>query len=426
MASIYPFRGVRFDEAVVGNLNDVVTPPYDVISPDEQVRYLGKHPNNIVRLILPREDQQMNKYERAAATLNEWLESGVLVRDSEPCIYACEQDFEVDGQWKKRLGFTCIVRIEDYDKKTVLPHENILAKPMDDRLNLLRSTRSNFDSVFGLFTNSEVEDIIKPFMMREPDAQAVDTAGVACNLWKISDPSAIAAVIEAMADDTILIADGHHRYAAALTYRNEVREQVGENPDAPSEFVMMTLVSLEDPGLVILPTHRLVRNLEGFDSKSFVEKLSEHFDLTEIPVENLAEAVSARSSEHHVFGLYTNDGLSYLVRLKPGIKPEQLIESAGSKSLKQLDVTVLHTLILDRMLGISAQQLSAQSNLSYSRDAEDALKSVVRGEYQLAFLMNSTRVDEVKAVAGAGDKMPQKSTFFYPKLLTGLIQRVME
>jgi uncharacterized protein (DUF1015 family) len=189
---------------------------------------------------------------------------------------------------------------------------------------------------------------------------------------------------------------------------------------------MMTLVSLEDEGLVILPTHRLVRNLEGFDPSAFKARLSEFFDLTETPAVQLEEAVAAKSSSLHVFGLHMGEGGSYVIELKPGINPEKVIESPGSDALKRLDVSVLHSMVLDRLLGISVQQLSAQSNLSYMRDADEALMAVDCGKYQIAFLMNPTRVEEVKAVAAAGDKMPQKSTFFYPKLLTGLILRVME
>ncbi|HEY3299058.1 MAG TPA: DUF1015 domain-containing protein [Armatimonadota bacterium] len=429
MANIYPFKGVRYDKSKVGRLDDVVTPPYDVISPDEQQWYLGKHPNSIIRLILPREGaagDTATKYEKAAAYLGDWMDSGVLARDPEPSFYACEQEYEIDGVRKKRLGFTCLVRIEDYDKKTVLPHENILAKPMDDRLNLLRATRTNFDSVFGLYSSGKVDEILRPYLMKEADATAVDRAGVYCNLWKISDPAAIQEIMKTLADESILIADGHHRYAAALAYRNEVREKNGIDSEAPCEFVMMTLVSLEDPGLVVLPTHRLVRNLEGFEPSAFLEKLSEFFDVAEVSDTQLESAVSARSAELHVFGLYMNDGRSYVISLRPGVKPEQVIESPGSDALKRLDVSVLHSIILDKMLGIGVQQMSAQSNLSYMRDAGESLRAVDRGEYQLAFLMNPTRVDEVKAVAAAGDKMPQKSTFFYPKLLTGLILRVME
>jgi len=429
MAIVRPFRGVRYDQVRAGNLDDVVSPPYDVITPDEQLAYRGKHPNNIVRLILPKEEKIggrcVDKYESAAIHLNEWLSTGVLIYDDENSIYICEQEYEINGEWKKRLGFTCLVRLEDYESKTVLPHENILAKPMDDRLNLMRSTNMNFDSVFGLYPSGHPEEIFKPFMMNPPDSVAVDSAGVICNLWRVSNPTAIDLIVSEMANQQILIADGHHRYAAALAYRNEMREKLGMvRADAPHEFVMMTLVSLEDSGLVVLPTHRLVSNIEDFYATSFLSKLAEYFDVKESQRDQLAKAIETSEPGRHLFGLHMGKK-SYVIELKSTVSPEKVIESPGSDALKRLDVSILHSLILDKLLGIGTQSLSAQSNLSYKRDAADALDAVDKGDCLMAFLMNPTRVEEVKEVAAAGDKMPQKSTFFYPKLLTGLIMRVI-
>jgi uncharacterized protein (DUF1015 family) len=424
MATIRPFQGVRYNQAKV-DLSSVVTPPYDVISPADQEWYRQHDPHTMVRLILPQGDGE--KYENAASCLHDWLDKGILIRDEEPSLYALEQEYEVNGKRMKRLGFSCAVRLEDYDSRTVLPHENILAKPMDDRLNLMRSAKSNFDSVFGLFDDDSVENTLRPFLSRDPDACAVDKDGVVCRLWKISDRTAISAIVNALADKSLVIADGHHRYAAALAYRDEMRQAAGaSDPEAPYEFVMMTLVSLADSGLVILPTHRLVRNVDGFDAGSFLSKLSESFDVEEIAAEDLESVVQKLGDEKYVFGLYMGPGMSFVIKLKNGIRPEQAIQSPGSDALKQLDVSVLHSMILDAILGIGAQQMAAQSNLSYTRDPESAMKSVDAGENQALFLMNSTRVEEVRAVAAAGDKMPQKSTFFYPKLITGLLMRVME
>lgn len=426
MANIHPFKGVRYDKAKVGNLDAVVSPPYDVISQEERAELCGQHPNNIVRLILPSEPADgASKYDYAASLLKEWMESEVLARDEEPSIYACEQEYEVLGTLKKRLGFTCLVRIADYEQRTVLPHENVLAKPLDDRLNLLRATKTNFDSVFGLYPNGKIEDIIKPFMLREPDAHATDKAGVLCNLWKISDQKAIQVLADAMTSESVLIADGHHRYAAALAYRDEMRAKNGTgDADAPYEFVMMTLVSLENEGLVVLPTHRLVKNIEGFDANAFLEKIAEYFDVSDASGD-IEKAIESTDPSAHVFGLRITGGISKVIKLKAGVKPEEVIDGPGSDALKRLDVSVLHSLILEKLLGIGAQKLSAQSNLAYKRDASDAIEAVDSGECQMAFIINATRVEEVKDVAAAGDKMPQKSTFFYPKLLTGLVTRVM-
>ncbi|MHB1190291.1 MAG: DUF1015 family protein, partial [Armatimonadota bacterium] len=293
------------------------------------------------------------------------------------------------------------------------PHENTLAKPLGDRLDLLRATRTNFDSVFGLHAASL--EVLREETMREPDSVATES-GVRCSTWKVSDPEVIRQVVEALASEPVLIADGHHRYAAALAYRDEMRK-VSDDPNAPHEFVMMTLVSFEDPGLVILPTHRLVN---GVETDGFMEKLSEQFAVREVPTEALAAELSAAGK--HSFGLHV--GKSYVISLNGD--PASLIEGSGSDALKRLDVSVLHSLVLEKLFGIGAASLSAQSNLSYAKSVNAAISAVERGECQMAFLLNPTEVDEVKAVAAEGERMPQKSTFFYPKLLTGAVLRVME
>lgn len=426
MAVIRSFNGVLYNRAKVGDLDAVVTPPYDVISPDDQEWYCGRHPNSVIRLILPGGKEGQREYAESAACLHDWLGARILVQDEGPCLYAYEQEFEVRGQTKRRLGFTCLVRLEDYESRAVRPHENIMAGPREDRLRLMRAARANFDSVFGLYANGKVRAVLEPFLSGAPEASAVDKDGVRNRLWRISDSEAISRVAQALADKSIVIADGHHRYAAALAYRDEMRAQAETaDPDAPYEYVMMTLVSLEDEGLVILPTHRLVRGIPALDNTSFVSKLTDLFDVTEAPRPALLEAVEAMSSAGCVFGLYLRGGGSYVLKLKPTIRPERAIGSPGSDALKRLDVSVLHSLILEKVLGIGAQQLSAQSNVSYTRDVPGASESVDRGESQMAFLMNATRIEEVRAVAAAGDKMPQKSTFFYPKLLTGMVMRVL-
>lgn len=423
MAAILPFKGVGFNQAEVGDLSAVIAPPYDVISTDDHQRYLDQHPNNVVRLILPQNEG--NKYVASAATLREWLKAGVLTQDEQPCIYAYQQEFEALGRKLRRTGFTCLIRLEDFGHG-ILPHENILAKPLEDRLNLTRATRANYDSVFGLVSDGKVNDILAPFIAGKPDASASDKDGVRSTVWRITDQSAINALTSVLADESIVIADGHHRYTAALAYRNEMRQMAGLKPgeesDAPFDYVMMTMVSLEDSGLVVLPTHRLARNVLTFNAEIFLAELGEMFDIRPVPDALLAE--ETEKSGAHSFGLHLK-GQSYVIKLKASVKPEVAIESPGSDALKRLDVSVLHSLILDRLLGIGVQQMASQSNLSYTRNPADAIEQVDRGEAQAFFLMNPTKVDEVKAVAAAGDRMPQKSTFFYPKLVTGMIMRVM-
>lgn len=428
MAIVCPFRGVMYNQKKVGNLDDVVTPPYDVISPADQQGYYDRNPYNAVRLILPMVDESAGstgKYESSSSYLNEWLNEGILERDKEPALYAIRQQYEINGEVKKRLGFTCLVKLEDYSQGTVLPHENILAKPMDDRLNMLRYTKSNYDSVFGLYADRETENILNRAIQQTPDVSATDKDGVLCELWKISDSDAVQGIVEALAKQSILIADGHHRYAAALAYRDEMRKLAGAiNLEAPYEYVMMTLVSLDDPGLVVLPTHRMIRNLESFNSEEFLKQLSAHFDVSEVAPDTLMQSVEALFTKGHAFGLYIGKN-AYTVMLKSDAKPEELVESPGSDALKNLDVTLLHSLILEKYLGIGSKQMAAQSNLSYTRNAEEAIRLVDEGAYQMAFMMNPTKVSEVRSIAASGEKMPQKSTFFYPKLLTGMIIRLI-
>ncbi|MDI6828411.1 MAG: DUF1015 domain-containing protein [Armatimonadota bacterium] len=427
MAIIKPFKGIRYNKAKIGNLSAVVAPPYDVISPEEEEFYRRQHPNNIVRLILPKENSGANKYSNAAETLNDWLESGIFIREDEPSIYACIQEFELGGERKQRLGITCLVKLEDFERKTILPHENILTKPLEDRLNLMRATRANFDSVFGLHSDGQIREILKPVISRQPDASACGKDGVKCNLYCISNQEIIGAISEALTPKSILIADGHHRYSASLAYRDEMRTLYGScDSNAPYEFILMTLVSLEDKGLVVLPTHRLVRNVKDFDPRSFLSGLSELFEITETPANEIEQAVAIAGELRTALGLYLGNSKSYVVQIKPEAKPERLIESSGSDALKRLDVSVLHSLILEKILGIGNQQLAEGSYVTYTRDVHDAMRRVDNGEYQAFFLMNPTKVEEVKAIAQTGERMPQKSTFFYPKLLTGMVLRVIE
>lgn len=426
MAILEPFKGVTYNLSKVGRLDDVVAPPYDVISPSDQRWYYEKHPYNVVRLILPmEEDPQKNKYEISRDYLNRWISEGVLNIDDEPAFYIIRQQFEVDGDRKSRTGFTCIVKLEDYNAGTIIPHEDILEKPMDDRLNMLRHTQANYDSVFGLYSDETTQNIIYNAITEGPDASAVDRDGVLCELWRLTDPGLIESICRSMANKSILIADGHHRYAAALAYRNEMREKAGSiDPCAPYEYVMMTLVSTDDSGLVILPTHRLVGNITKIDTNELITQLSQNFIIKESSPAQLMNDVSSLFGKEHAFGLYNNKK-AYLLVLKPDAKPEKLITINCSDALKRLDVTILHSLILEKCLGIQMQQMAKQANLSYTRNADEAIQLVDSGQYEMAFLMNPTTISEVKAVTESGDRMPQKSTFFYPKLPTGMVFRLI-
>lgn len=423
-ANVQAFRGIRYNREKVRDLDAAVAPPYDVISPDQKEGFLARHPDNVVRLILPDEAEGRDKYSRAGHLLREWLDGGILLQDDEPSMYVCAQEYEVGGDTIRRIGLTCLVRLEDYGSGLILPHERVLARPREDRLNLIRATRANLDSVFGLHNGKGVQAILQRITAGEkPTAQATDTAGITCRMWKASDPALVDELATRLNDEPILIADGHHRYDSALTYRNEMRAKTGSvDPNAPYEFVMMTVVSFEDKGLTILPTHRFVRGV--VDEKALLDRLGDSFDATEYAADDLAQAVATKHDAGAVFGLYLGGGKAYMLRLKDSVDPTAL-DIPGSDALKRLDVTVLHSMILDGILGIDTRTPEGQAIVAYTRDDSEAITRVDSREFRLSFMMNAMRVEEVREVAAAGDIMPQKSTFFYPKLLTGMVMRTM-
>ena len=425
LRNVQAFGGVRYNQDAVGNLDAVVAPPYDVISPEQKDLFLARHPNSVVRLILPDDTPERDKYSAAANLLDEWTSSGILVQDAEPSMYVCEQSYDVGGETIRRIGLTCLIRLEDYGTGAILPHERVLARPREDRLNLIRATRANLDSIFGLHDAEGVQSILETITEGEPIADATDTARVRCRMWKISDPAVVDELALRLNGEPILIADGHHRYDSALAYRNEVRAAGSTDLNAPSEFVMMTIVSFEDEGLTILPTHRFVRDLPEIDEETLIDRLSEDFSVTESCPGYLAEAVAARKDTGTLFGLYLGGGKAYILDMKADVDPASR-DIPGSDALKLLDVTVLHSIILDGILGIDTRTPEGQARMAYTRDDQEAIDRVDSGEFRLSFIMNTMGVDEVREVAAAGDIMPQKSTFFYPKLLTGMVMRVME
>ncbi|MGB9826248.1 MAG: DUF1015 domain-containing protein, partial [Desulfofundulus sp.] len=289
MAEIKPFRGLRYADGV-GPLADLVTPPYDVIDAKAQDDYYQRHPYNIIRLeygkVYPGDDESNNRYTRAAADFNAWREKGVLVPEKSPALYLYEQEFSVGGKRLVRSGMTCAVKLEPYEKGVVLPHEETLPRHKADRLALMRACRANFSPIFGLYADAEmtVDNLLRSQAGRSPDLEFTGENGHGHRLWVVTDPGVIKQVQQAMADRRIFIADGHHRYETALAYSRERRQEEG-NPAEPGpyDYVMMTLVNLYDPGLVVLPTHRLVRNVEGLVVDEFLDKIREHFEIEVFP-----------------------------------------------------------------------------------------------------------------------------------------------
>ncbi|HKV80345.1 MAG TPA: DUF1015 domain-containing protein [Candidatus Sulfotelmatobacter sp.] len=430
MADIRPFRALRYNQQKV-TAAQVVTQPYDKITPAMQGQYYAASPFNLVRIILgrsqPSDNTTDNVYTRAAALGRQWREQNILLQDSAPSIYAYSQTFTApSGKSFERRGFIALCRVEDYSAKVVFRHEQTLAKPKADRLDLLRATRVHYEQLFLLYEDSgEIDSLLAT--SNRPTIEVADEYGVAHRVWQISDPAVISSVQSKMRDQKLVIADGHHRYETALNFRNECRAASSTtNSDAPCEFVMMTFVNMNDPGLLILPTHRVVHSLPSFSAAEFQKASGEFFDVEETDPEiDAAKAAAALrdlgSTGTALLGV-TADRAFVLHSLKPaaarffsGLSPRQ----------QSLDVVQLHKCLLEGVLKLSEESIRNQQNLSYVREAPEAI-AAVRGKggdkksADIAFLMNPCPVHKMREVALAGEVMPQKSTDFYPKLLSGL------
>lgn len=418
VAEIKAFRALRFSTEKAGDISDLVCPPYDIISEQERVAFLEQNPHNIIRLELPRGE---HPYETAGQTLSQWLQEGILCRDTDPGLYVYEEEFTAYGQTHRLKGVIARLRLEEFSAGIVLPHEETLSKAKVDRFELMRATNCNFSQIYCLYRDEQHETLsrIDALSQDTPRYEFSDGA-VTHRLWLVNDPVVIRAVCDGFADRKLYIADGHHRYETALNYRNACRENGTADP--AQDYVMAMLVDMQHPGLVVFPTHRLVRGLADFDAAALLERCGEHFDV--LPMENKQEIeqVLAGYAEQgkKAFAFYDGGEGWHLLVLRDLSVMAQLLPDKSAAS-QGLDVTVLHSLILERLLGIDKENMAKQVNLTYTRSLPEALESVGAGQSQCAFLLNPTRVEEIRDVAAAGEKMPQKSTYFYPKLITGLV-----
>jgi uncharacterized protein (DUF1015 family) len=444
MADIFPFRALRYNPQLV-SASQAVTQPYDKISPAMQERYYAASPYNLVRVILGRRDEQDNTehnvYTRAASHLRDWREQGVLRQDAAPCIYAYSERFHAPGSTieQERRGFIALGRLEDYSAKVVFRHEQTLAKPKADRLELLRATRAHFGQIFMLHEGTgEVDALLAADTQRTPEIDVTDEYGVIHRVWAVSNPAVIQAVQEKMKNNRLIIADGHHRYETALTYRNERRTAAGTGSsptpqgDAPYEFLMMTFVSMKSPELVILPTHRVVHGLAGFSADEFARKSGQFFQVEEVDASvNAAQAAAILKHKGADGTALLAVTVSRALLLRHPQPAGAHFFSGFSQRQQELDVVQLHKCLLEGVLSLSEESIRNQQNISYVRDAGEALAQVrvgggANGKANVAFLMNPCRVEQVRDVAFAGEVMPQKSTDFYPKLLSGLTIYALE
>jgi len=421
-----------------------VTQPYDKITPAMQERYYQSGPYNLVRIILgkrlPTDGDAENVYTRAAASLRDWRQTGILRRDPEPSLYLYSQTFRLPGDVPgsvpggqasaERRGFIALGRIEEYSAGVVFRHEQTLAKPKADRLDLLRATRAHFGQIFVLYSGAgKVDALLDSAAARNSDIEVTDEYDVVHRVWKISDPSVIASVQEQMRDRKLIIADGHHRYETALAYRNERRAEAdtGTGLPVPYDSAMMTFVDMSRPGMVILPTHRLVFGLRSFSAAQFQAEARKYFDLEEVDAGiDAARAIAIlRQAGHAGTALLAVAAERAFLLHTPNAMGARFF---GKVSLRQqaLDVVQLHKCLLEGVLKISEEAIRNQEKVSYCREAADALLQVRSGKVQVAFLMNPVRMEQVRDIAFAGEVLPQKSTDFYPKLLSGLTIYALE
>ncbi len=434
MSTIFPFQGWRYDPGKADAAR-VTAPPYDIIDGAMQQALYAKDDRNVVRLIFgnagPGDTEHDNRYTRAAAHLDAWRGERLFLQDK-PAVYLYEQTFRNGGREYTRRGFFARVRLSDWGKEGIYPHEKTLSGPKQDRLELMRATRGNLEPIFGLLSDPEnsVSDALAALVDYAPAYDIADDEGVRNTLWVVDDPARLHTLLSLMPEPEIFIADGHHRYETALTYREEVRrsmEAAGQPPpargDLDCDYIMMYIVPDSDPGLVIWPTHRVVHGLPGFDAKRFLAACGTHFHVA--PVERSRLEAELEANEMPCFGFACADAGGerlYALALK-GREPMDALHPEAAEEWKVLDVSVLHTLLMDQLLGIDEGKLLRKENIVYSKSVDEALERVRTGKdgAQCAFILRGTPMRQVRAIAEAGAVMPQKSTYFYPKPLSGLV-----
>ena len=426
MAQISAFPALRYDPEKV-RLADVVTQPYDKITPQMQDGYYTASPYNLVRIILGRpegeETEHKNRYTDAAECLKKWREAGIFTQDS-PSIYAYSQRFKVPGtsETVERRGFIAAGTLYDYSQKVVFRHEQTLAKPKSDRLNLLKATHAHFGQIFMLY--SDPAQTIDSLLFEDGNhewQEVTDDYKVLHRLRRIADPATLNIVKTEMADRKLIIADGHHRYETALNFRKETADTTNTCLKSNANRVMMTLVNMDSPGLVILPTHRIVFGLPNFDVSSFIKRARELYEVRELGAIDAAKAASelGESRKKAISFIAATKQGSFLLAARPA--SEAQIPGEFSARQRKLDVVNLHSLLLEKTLGISEEQVTNQQRIRYLRGADEAFRAVMSDpEVNVAFIMNPVSIEQVREIAFAGEVLPQKSTDFYPKLLSGL------
>jgi len=417
---IEPFRGLLYNRRKCGDLSLVVAPPYDLIGLERQNQLYERSPYNVVRLELNRD---ADRYDSSAKTLRQWLNQSILERAAVPAIYLYSETFAIEGRRLERNGFIVRIRLEEFSKERISPHERTFSGPKEDRLRLLSATATNMSSIFGLYSgiHPKLEKLREKADVQRPLIEVADDLGVVHRLRAIEEPEEIAAIQRALNDSRILIADGHHRYETALNYSRRIRADEN-NPAAPQpyDYTMMTLTACDDPGLVILPTHRVVKRLATASIAAFRERAGQVFQIEEFNDRRSLYARLKSSGPGTLAVALQGDATLHLLRLKdPGAMAT--IAPAMPAAIRELDVSLLHAVVFERILGLGEAEVKAGGNVEYTIDAEAALEAVASGQASGAFLLNPPSIGDVERVSDTGATMPEKSTYFFPKLLTGLV-----
>jgi uncharacterized protein (DUF1015 family) len=436
MADIAPFRGLRYNTEKVNDLAAVAIPPYDVISPEEQELFLRASPNNMVYLELgkttPEDNETNNAHTRAKEYFREWQQERILIRDEQPAMYYYELDYEIGpGVRQVRYGFICTLRLEEFSTGLVRPHEKTFDAVKDERLGLMRACQTNLSPVFALYSDPAmvIDHALKLAREPAPVISFEDRVGMRHRVWRVVDSRTIQHVRSLMLDKPIFIADGHHRYETALNYRSIQRKQLGNSAlEAPFDFIMMYLSNLDQGGLTILPTHRMLKNLDRWDPGEFLGKASAYFDVVGHDTTATGQLgwrkalENGRVDKETFIGLYWHGaGSFYLLKARPQAVSSYLAVQGVNEVLRGLDVVILDRLLLRHLLGLSDAVLGCEHNIHFKHDLLEAAAAVRAGNYEVGFFINPTRIEQVQDVASAGLIMPHKATYFYPKVWSGLL-----
>ncbi|NTU52825.1 MAG: DUF1015 domain-containing protein [Chlorobiaceae bacterium] len=424
MPQIAPFKGIVYTSAVAGDAAKLICPPYDAISPALQQELYDLSPYNAVRMELPTE---ADPYSAAAGRLHDWLASGVLTEESTPALYPCSQTFtDETGKEHTRNGFFAALRLYDFAEQQVLPHERTLSGPKADRLNMFRKTAANLSSIFGLYADESMmaDAAISEFCRSNEPLIEATFQGVQNRLWRITEPSLVNLVQSVLAERKVYIADGHHRYETGVAYRNECAAAHPEHTGNEAfNFILAYLTNIHDEGLLVQPIHRLVHKLPSFDPECFITKLDRHFTVWELPGRKALDEFLAGCSKCLAYGIVL-PGKTFAMTLD--CKPAEALSRPVPEVMQQLGVVLLHDLVFSQILGITDEATRKESNLVYVKNEKEVFDAVASGSAQLGIVMKPTEVGQVVAVAASGEVMPQKSTWFYPKVMTGMVFRSLE